>query len=684
MLTLGKLLIIIKMKNRFLVISAIILSAISSRAAQPSDTLRVLAIGNSFSQDALNTHFGEICEAAGKCVIVGNLFIPGCSLERHYKSLTENMPDYVYHKRIGAGVMVNTPHQCITKGIFDEPWDIVTFQQASAKSGLWETYEPYLGELIRYVRENVPTAGRLMWHQTWAYRNNSANGGLKNYGTVRQMYDAICSAIVNVHEKYGLEIIPSGTAIRNLVTSYEGGEGGNFYLDGSHLSPTMGRYTAACTWFEAIFGESVIGNSYKPDGLIESRINLAQNAAHMAAASPFHETNMRKAGFDVAKAVYDESAVPAYTLPDPLVCEDGSRVKNRRDWENKRRAEILDLFTKECYGKAPAAPDDMKFELVEQCDTALSGKATRKQVRVYFTQKKFIHSDYAYMDLLLYIPNSVKKAPAFLGVNFCGNYGIINDPAVIMPRPVSGRWGSYDSLERGVSAMSWPVETIIDAGYAVVTFYRGDVCPDFDNAFYLGVHRYMNGGVRRNPADDEWGAIAAWSWGLSRALDYLRTDDRIDAGRVAVFGHSRLGKAALWAGATDPRFAMVISNDSGCCGAALSRRRIGECIESINLRFPHWFCNNFKKYNGREDDMPFDQHELLALVSPRPLYVASASKDRWADPVGEGMALDEARKVYALYGKKALKRLGRHVREGKHAILLEDWLHYIEFADRNL
>jgi len=393
---------------------------------------------------------------------------------------------------------------------------------------------------------------------------------------------------------------------------------------------------------------------------------------------------------------YDESKVPEYTLPDPLVMSDGTLVKTKEQWLNKRRPELLSLFSREMYGCMPGKPPKQVNKVWDNTTDALSGKAIRRQVTIYFSENSTEPS----VDVLIYLPAHKKKpVPVFLGLNFEGNHTVHSDPGIKLSTKwiPSGAKGVEKNMateqSRGSAASRWPVEMILSRGYGLVTAYYGDIDPDFHDGFTNGVHALFPELQKRK---DNFAAISAWAWGLRRIMDYLEMDTDIDARKVVLVGHSRLGKTALWAGANDERFAIVISNESGAGGAALSKRIFGEDIEALNKNFPHWFCENFKKYSGQESKLPFDQHELIALIAPRPVYIASAAEDLWADPKGEFLAAKAAEPVYKLFGLEGLPAdkwpavdtpvhgtIGYHVRSGKHDLTAYDWEQYLTFADKH-
>lgn len=401
----------------------------------------------------------------------------------------------------------------------------------------------------------------------------------------------------------------------------------------------------------------------------------------------------------LAFAQYDESKVPPYELPEVLVTSAGKKVRTAKEWETQRRPEILALFAEQVYGKTPTKKLPVRFETTSVDRQALNGTATRKQIRAYFSADKR-----KYMDILLYTPNQAQgRVPVFVGLNFAGNQTVHADPGISITQSWIPDWkepgienNRSTEASRGTRARRWPVEEILARGYGLATVYYGDLQPDRADSFGESIHPLFYKKGQTAPAPDEWGALGVWAWGLSRAMDYLQTDPNVDKNKVAVVGHSRLGKAALWAGAQDQRFALVISNDSGEGGAAITRRKYGEQIKQLNTSFPHWFAGNYKQYNDREETLPVDFHELIALIAPRPVYVASASEDQWADPKGEYLSAYHAGPVYALYGHPGLTTAtppdvevpvgqqtwtGYHMRNGKHDILLYDWDKSMNFAD---
>ena len=393
---------------------------------------------------------------------------------------------------------------------------------------------------------------------------------------------------------------------------------------------------------------------------------------------------------------YDEAKVPKYTLPDPLVMRNGERVRDAKTWQDRRRPEILELYRTEFFGRSPARPAEVNFEVASR-EKALNGRAVRERVTVWLAGR-----DGPKMDLLLYLPAAAKKpSPVFLGLGFAGNHTVSADPGV----PLAQEWTRdratdtvvkrrAEEKSRGSATAAWQLAKVLEHGYGLATVYCGDIEPDLVGGIGSGIRPLFYRPGQTQPAADDWGALAAWAWGLSRAMDYLESDRGVDARRVAVIGHSRMGKAALWAGAQDTRFSIVISNESGEGGAAITRRDFGERIADLNRVFPYWFSGNYKKYDNREDELPVDAHMLLALIAPRPLYVASAADDLWADPHGEFLAVVNASPVYELLGKEGIgtnlmpdihqpiqHTVAYHIRAGEHGITAYDWEQYLKFAD---
>lgn len=369
---------------------------------------------------------------------------------------------------------------------------------------------------------------------------------------------------------------------------------------------------------------------------------------------------------------YYEEKVPSYTLPSLLTETNGKVVTKADEWMKVRRPELLELFRTNVFGRIPSTPYKMDFKVINEDKNAINGTATLKQVDITIRadEKSLV------IHLTTFVPNNVQGAvPLFLLI--C-NRGFDNiDPT------------------RKVKSEFWPVEEVIARGYGIAAFYNGDVDPDVFDNFKDGIHNLLDKSPR---PDDAWGTLAAWAWGASRCLDYLATDSGVAKDRVAVVGHSRGGKTALWAGAEDQRFAMVVANESGAGGAAIARRRFGETVAKLNTSFPHWFCTNYRKYNNNEAAMPVDMHELIGLIAPRAVYIDAASEDLWGDPKGCYLALYNSLPVFRLLGIKselpeAIPPLDKqvisgkvafHIRPGEHNLMLQDWNFFMDFADKVL
>ncbi|HYT94065.1 MAG TPA: acetylxylan esterase [Gemmataceae bacterium] len=386
-------------------------------------------------------------------------------------------------------------------------------------------------------------------------------------------------------------------------------------------------------------------------------------------------------------------------VPDPLMSFDGKRITTKEDWTTKRRPELKELFQHYMYGYFPPPPDNLAFKVERTDPKALGGKATLKEITISFgppgTPK--IH-------LLLVVPNKRQgRAPVFVGMNFRGNHCVLNDPAIRLPEawmrgndPTVKNNKATDA-GRGTEVDVWAIEQTIDRGYAVATFYCGDVDPDRADV-RQGIQPHLSKpGTKPGPHD--WGTIAAWAWGIQRVVDYLVQDADIDASRIIVVGHSRLGKTALLAGAFDERIALAIPHQAGCGGTAPNRSRNpkAETVKRINTSFPHWFNGAFKEFNDQVDRLPFDQHCLIALMVPRPVLLSNAVEDQWANPDGQFDMLKAAEPVYRLLGAGGLETktmpevgklsggtLGYYIRAGKHSMTREDWRIFVDFAERHL
>lgn len=399
---------------------------------------------------------------------------------------------------------------------------------------------------------------------------------------------------------------------------------------------------------------------------------------------------------------YDESLVPKFSLPHVLENQDGSRIASVDEWPEQRK-HLVDLLARHEYGFAPQEKVGLNLEKIDDGSYTSSDivdeSIRRRQYAVTLTR----NGKSVRIDLLVWSPRKpAKSVGCFVGLNFRGNQSTSEDPNVRIttswcdarhPGVVNNR---ATEASRASQGERWPIRDIVSSGYAVATAHYCDIDPDYDDGFENGVHALFPEFRCSNEHPERWGTIATWAWGLSRLADALEQIEEIDAERLMVVGHSRLGKTALWAGANDTRFKLVVSNNSGCGGAALSKRCYGESVAAINRSFPHWFNRNFRAFNDAEENLPFDQHQLIAVIAPRPVYIASASLDRWADPLGELLSGHYASPAFELFGKEGLSAtelpevnrsvggsIGYHLREGEHDLLPFDWKQFIAFARRH-
>ncbi|WP_220498034.1 glucuronyl esterase domain-containing protein [Rhodopirellula sp. JC639] len=401
--------------------------------------------------------------------------------------------------------------------------------------------------------------------------------------------------------------------------------------------------------------------------MFTARASISQDASSSWQADPdlVEKLTRQRREFN-----YVESKVPTYTLPDPLVTRTGQHVGSPKEWHDGRRGELLDLFRDQVYGRRPDTEYSLRFEQTAEVTQAFDGAATGREMKaiVEIGERSFS------FPFVVFLPNNASRpTPAVVHIN--NRYFVPLATALEKPDPF------------------WPVKMLIDRGYATASFHTSHVDPDKKDGYADGIRAFFAGGDP--PSDTAWRSLSAWGWAASRVLDHLETIDSIDAARVAVSGHSRGGKTSLWAACEDERFAIAYSNNSGCGGAALSRRAYGETVGRITSSFPHWFCKPFSNYAGREHELPIDQHEVIALIAPRGVYVASADEDLWADPKGEYASLVAAAPVFELLGKRSIEsprmpplgqqrikgQTGYHIRSGGHGLGELDWGLFLDFAD---
>ncbi len=383
-----------------------------------------------------------------------------------------------------------------------------------------------------------------------------------------------------------------------------------------------------------------------------------------------------------ADVSYDEARLPHYDLPPLLVTAGGHRITTPEEWRNVRRPQILGLFSNLIYGRVPEPPSPLQqqFEVVAVDNDFMGGRATRKDVKIHLRNANGEIS----MHFLVFVPNGVDQpAPAFLKHSFNNTQGHDFDASESRP---------------GYLRNGWPLGRIFDAGFGFCAVYQQDLVRHNEVEFLNGIHKLFYPEGQSFPKAHEWGVLSACAWGAMRGMDYLESDSDIDHKRIAIMGHSKMGKATLWTAAQDERFALAISAQSGCAGAALWRRKSGETLKKMVTRFPYWLCRNAWKFVEQEDDLPIDQHMLLACIAPRPVYVHSAVEDTWADARGEYLSAYHASEVYELLGKSGLDSeaspevgkaiiesdVGYHLREGGHSIEPYDWDRFIDFARHHL
>lgn len=376
--------------------------------------------------------------------------------------------------------------------------------------------------------------------------------------------------------------------------------------------------------------------------------------------------------------IYSEAQVLHEEVQDPLITVSGDRITTIEDWITEGRPQIMGMFATSVYGRVPIAEDpiEVRFEEIETDIDFFDNRCIRKLVTITCSNARGSVS----MNMALYLPKNAKQqVPVLLRMGFAAIEGSNIELENIQ---------AYGRLGNGT-----PLIDFLEKGFGVACIKGGEIVED-EIGFRNSIHKLFYHGRQSMPRADEWGVLGGIAWQFSRAMDYLETQEAVDSEKVAILGFSKLGKSTLWAGAQDQRFAMVLSQNSGCAGAALWNRKFGESLKYMS-RFPHWLCGNAHKFIGREEDFPVDQHMLLACIAPRPVYIVSGINDMWADNMGEYLSTHYATPVYELFGLKGQASLERptineaaddralayHVRSGGHGYYQYDWDQYLKFMD---
>jgi hypothetical protein len=393
---------------------------------------------------------------------------------------------------------------------------------------------------------------------------------------------------------------------------------------------------------------------------------------------------------------YTEALAGEPVLPDPLTLANGKPVIDATVWTEQRRPELVRLFEENQYGRVPGRPKEMTFDVFDKGTPAFDGKAVRKQVTIYFSKDKTAGP---HADVVIYLPaGATAPVPLILQASFTANNLAVEDPGVKVGRIWNVQQKERVPASEGRRFGRLNVVDTVARGFGVATVNYADFDPDTPGAIAHGVRQlYLKPG-QTEPAPDEWGTISAWSWGLSRVLDYFETDPQVDAKRVGLFGVSRLGKTVLWTGARDPRFAFVIASCGGEGGAAVSRRNYGETVAHLvaPTRYPYQFAANYAKWAADPSTSPVEANLLVSLIAPRPLLLQTGDTDIWSDPKGEFLAALSATKVYELLGESGLQTeqmpqpgqpiggtLSYYMHAGGHGSIPSDWEVFLRFMEEH-